>query len=269
MQAVNPEISVVTHPVECKFYQKTSTAMKLLLPAHATVDRRGFTLVELLVVIAIIVILMSLLLTAVPAVRESGRKLEARNMANQVVVALNAYYTEYARFPSITDANSSQAPDPTKDAAVGDPAMNAEEVNNRVFHTLRNIPKGPNENHRTNPRKVVFFEGQAAKVNASGRARGGFYDRGLDGAAPPPEKDGCLFDPWGMQYGVIMDTTGDERIDLVDFYTDFAGADSTSGKAPRKRAGAFSMGKDEQLGTKGDKVYRRGSELSDDVVSWE
>jgi type II secretory pathway pseudopilin PulG len=225
--------------------------------------------VELLVVIAIIVILMSLLLTAVPAVRESGRKLDARQMANQVVVGLNAYYTEYARFPSVLEPDSSLTTAGDEDTAVGDPAMNAEHANNKVFHTLRNIPKGPNEDYKANPRKVVFFEGKAANVNASGNARGGFYDRGLDGATPPENQNGALFDPWGRQYGIIMDTTGDERIDLEGFYTDFTGADATTGKAPRKRAGAFSMGKDQQLGTKGNKMYRKGTEVSDDVVSWE
>jgi hypothetical protein len=43
-----------------------------------------------------------------------------------------------------------------------------------------------------------------------------------------------------------------------------------AGKAARFRAGAFSMGKDGMLGTKGDHRYRKSaSDTSDDVVSWD
>jgi hypothetical protein len=68
---------------------------------------------------------------------------------------------------------------------------------------------------------------------------------------------------------VDQDVPGDERIDLEGIYTDLAGADRVSGKAPRVTVGAFSMGKDETLGRKGDRAFRRGAEKSDDVVSWE
>jgi prepilin-type N-terminal cleavage/methylation domain-containing protein len=241
--------------------------MKRTLPVHRRFS--AFTLVELLVVIAIIVVLMSLLLGAIPAVKNAQRKLEARNMANQVVVALNAYYTEYARFPIVVSTDGKTRTTTGQDTVVGDPAMNAQQPNNTLFFTLRNIPKGPNEDYAANPRKVVFFEGQAAKVNDSGKARSGFFDKTSGGSPPPSAEEGCLFDPWGKQYGVVFDASGDERIDLEGFYIDFAGDDATSGKAPRKRAGAFSMGTDETLGTKGNKTYRGSSDVSDDVVTWE
>jgi prepilin-type N-terminal cleavage/methylation domain-containing protein len=232
----------------------------------------AFTLIELLVVISIIVILMSLLLTAVPAVKESGRKLEARNMASNIVAAANAYYTEYAKFPPVLSPAEAKAtpPDPEVDTVVGDrDAMNADKPNNALFHTLRAVPKGVNEGGLLNPRKVVFMEAKAAIVSAAGKARAGFFDRTQTGTAPPEDQDGCLFDPWGYQYGVILDTTGDERIDLANFYTDYSNADAASGKAPRKRVGAFSVGKDGELGKKGNKTMRSGNEASDDVVSWE
>jgi prepilin-type N-terminal cleavage/methylation domain-containing protein len=234
--------------------------------------KTAFTLVELLVVISIIVILMSLLLTAVPAVKKSGQKLEARNMAAQIVTAVNAYYTEYAKFPPVLSAEEAKAKPPSadEDTVVGDPdAMSAEEPNNKLFHTLRAIPKGVNESNRLNPRKVVFMEAKAAIVSAQGKARAGFFDRNQNGTEPAEEQDGCLYDPWGYQYGVVLDTTGDERINLKNFYTDFTGDDPTSGKAPRKRAGAFSVGFDGMLGKKGNKTYRTGTDVSDDVISWE
>ena len=66
-----------------------------------------------------------------------------------------------------------------------------------------------------------------------------------------------------------MDTNYDNRIDLAKFYTDFTGATGTTGLAPRQTVGAFSMGKDGTLGTKGNKMYKIGTETSDDVVSWQ
>lgn len=239
--------------------------MKRTAPNRLTV---AFTLVELLVVIAIIVILMSLLLTAVPAVREAARKADAGNTSHMVVTAINSYYTEYARFPPTDDPSKEAAAGPVEDIIVGDPDMGASLPNNTVFYTLRSIPKGPNDAYIANPRKVVFYEGKAASVNASNRARGGFFDKTSSGSNPPPAQESCLFDPWGKQYGVVFDATGDDRIDLKSYYTDFTGVEE-SGKAPRRKAGCFSMGKDEMLGNKGDKAYRNGTEKSDDVVSWE
>lgn len=234
-----------------------------------TSSRHAFTLVELLVVIAIIVILMSLLLTAIPAVKEAARKTDARNTANQIVVALNAYYTEYAKFPPIDPNNTKPPKDTDPDTVVGDDASGATEPNNTVFYTLRAIAAGPNTDNDCNPRKVVFFEGKAATVNNANVARGGFFDKTNNGGVAPANFASCLFDPWGKQYGVVMDTNGDDRIDLTNFYNDFSGIEPTAGRAPRKKVGAFSMGKDNKLGDNGNRSYRNGTEKSDDVLSWE
>jgi len=242
--------------------------MKRKSPVSALSARKSvsaFTLVELLVVIAIIVILMSLLLTAVPAVKKAAGKAEARNTCNMVVTALNAYYTEYAKFPP-TDTAAPAPGTPVLDVVVG---STSGIPNNTVFYTLRNIAKGPNEEYAANPRKVTFYEGKAAKPGAGGTARNGFYDHDKSGGIPGAMQESCLYDPWGQQYGVVLDLTGDDRIDLVGYYADYTGVDD-SGKAPRRKAGAFSTGEDEVLGSK-DKMgyYRSANETSDDVVSWD
>ncbi len=61
---------------------------------------RGFTLVELLVVITIIGILVSLLLPAVQASRESARRLECSNHIKQFTTAMHLYIESQKHFPS-------------------------------------------------------------------------------------------------------------------------------------------------------------------------
>jgi len=61
--------------------------------------QRGFTLVELLVVIAIIALLVGLLLPAIQAARESGRRIACSNNLRQLGLAVAAYETSNGHFP--------------------------------------------------------------------------------------------------------------------------------------------------------------------------
>ena len=62
--------------------------------------RFGLSLVELLVVIAIIAILVALLLPAVQAAREAGRKMHCQNNLKQLGLALLSYESQYQLFPT-------------------------------------------------------------------------------------------------------------------------------------------------------------------------
>lgn len=64
--------------------------------------QNAFTLVELLVVIAIIGILVSLLLPAIQAARESARRGQCANNLRQLILAVHDYETAYEHFPAGT-----------------------------------------------------------------------------------------------------------------------------------------------------------------------
>ncbi len=240
--------------------------MKILTPPRRS--SHAFTLIELLTVIGIIAILMSILIPTVNTVKENAKRMEAKNTCVGIVTALKAYYQEYNKFPPVAETPADSGANEAKDIVVGDTNTSAQYRNNVIFNTLRAISAEPNTDNQFNRRKIVFYENKAVASSGKGTPRGGFFDRDSSGAAPPPDQAGCLYDPWGHQYNIIMDTNYDNRIDLTGYYTDFAGAEN-DGAAPRVTVGVFSTGKDEQLGKNGDKLYKNGSETSDDVVSWQ
>src|SRR5438552_16973967 len=78
-------------------------------------NARAFTLIELLVVIAIIAILVGLLFPAFKAVQNQARSTQAKNDLTQILNAVNAFYTEYGKYPisGTTDVTFGPGASPT------------------------------------------------------------------------------------------------------------------------------------------------------------
>src|SRR6266404_2744552 len=151
---------------------------------------RAFTLIELLVVIAIIAILIGLLFPAFKAVLNQARQTQAKNDLTQIVNAVNAFYTEYGKYPLVT-----------ADAIYG-PAANPK-------NTLLNVLRA--QDPANNPRQIVFISPPDVKNDTAGNRR--------SGVSPTT---GQYYDPWGQPYNVEIDGNYDNLV--ANPYTVNAGA---------------------------------------------
>src|SRR5712691_3128690 len=199
---------------------------------------RAFTLIELLVVIAIIIILAGLLFPAFSGVQEQARRTQAKNDLTQIVTAVNAYYTEYGKYPLVAADNTIYGP--------------AAAPNDGLFYTLRAVASGANAADVANPRKIVFINPPDVKDPANPRSGIG-TTTGI----------GRYFDPWGTPYNVEIDGGYDNTV--ANPYT------ANAGVTPNLQIGviAWSLGKDQngaRAAASGDKntgIY------DDDVISWQ
>ena len=162
----------------------------------------------MIVVILIIATLTALFVGAASSTFDRARRAQAKNDVTQIVTAVNAFYTEYGRYPvTVTD--------PTKDAFFGSgatPAGCANYTSNGVlFNVLRNITTDPNA-VALNPRQIVFLSPGGAKATTPPRG----------GISQSAGSVGQFFDPWGSQYAVLIDTNYDNT--LTNPYSDVDGS---------------------------------------------
>ncbi len=174
----------------------------------------GFTLIELLVVITIIAILMALLFPAFRSVQDQAKRTQAKNDLTQIVTAVNAFYTEYGKYPINGSA----------DVTVGGTGA----TNDKLFNALRG------NDTTLNPKAINFINPPDVKDPANPRAGIGT----TTGA-------GQYYDPWGVLYMVAID--GDYDGEITNPYTSNAGSAKV-----RASALAWSLGKDGKGGN-GDK----------------
>jgi prepilin-type N-terminal cleavage/methylation domain-containing protein len=193
----------------------------------------AFTLIELLVVIVIIAILMGLAFPVFQSIQNQAKKTQAKNDLTQIVTAVNAFYTEYGKYP-------------LSPATPGDTSYGGATSNGTLFNELRNIT--PTEN----PRGIVFLSPPDAKDQTNAR-------NGLK------TSDGQYYDPWGKPYLVRVDTNYDNFV--TNPYSANAGTTKDPSGTLAVQAGviAWSVGKN-QIGGTGDK---NSADSNDDVISWQ
>jgi prepilin-type N-terminal cleavage/methylation domain-containing protein len=192
----------------------------------------AFTLIELLVVILIIAVLMGIAFPVFQGVMNSAKKTQAKNDLMQIVTAVNAFYTEYGRYPTRA----------TSDATSTYGSANS---NKALFDELRAITGA------LNTRQVVFLSPPEAKDAIKPR-------NGIAGATSASA--GQYFDPWGIAYSIRIDWDYDNQV--PNPYTGDTGAGSTT---IRSGVIAWSLGKDQRGGT-GSKA---SPDSKDDVISWQ
>ena len=201
----------------------------------------AFTLIELLVVIAIIAILIGLLFPAFKAVQDQARKTQAKNDLTQIVNAVNAFYTEYGKYPVSG----------TVEVTFGTGGIPT--TNEILFTELRGCTGNTGSCPAAatlNTRQIVFISPPDVKNSASPRS-------GIGTAAG---NKGQYFDSWGTNYVIRID--GDYNNQVANPYTANAGADPLG-----LGVVALSLGKD-QLGGVGS-ADKNAGDADDDVISWQ
>lgn len=141
------------------------------------IRNRGFTLIELLVVISIIAVLLALLFPVARGVLDRAKNTQAKNDVTQIVTAVNAFYTEYGKYPAVTT-----------------PMGGATSSNKALFNALRGLDP------QLNPRAIAFINPPNAKDSTHPR----------NGIGPTGSED--FYDPWGTPYAIEIDDDYDEQV---------------------------------------------------------
>jgi prepilin-type N-terminal cleavage/methylation domain-containing protein len=212
---------------------------------HSRADS-AFTLIELLVVITIIVVLLGLLFPAFQGVQNQAKKTQAKNDLTQIVTAVNAFYTEYGKYPLPAGAS-------VDGYTYGDGSNSSK----GLFDALRGLDPA------LNPRQIVFISPPNSKDQTNPEAGMG------------PTGDDQLYDPWGKSavavdagiYHIRIDADYDNQV--PNPYIQNTGAGPLE---IRQGVIAWSLGKDGKLGKSIGASKGSGSKNfsgSDDVISWQ
>ncbi|MFD2158477.1 type II secretion system protein [Rubritalea tangerina] len=159
-------------------------------PNHSRLAK-GFSLVELLVVIAIIALLAGASYPAITSMLKKAKIEEGNKMAADIVFAIEQFESKYGYLPYTTG----QAPN-----------------NYQVIRTddsdFLKVLMGQDTD--INPNNTIFFEADGAKNDVNGIIYSG------DGTTPE-----SLVDPWGSPYTIVIDYTGERKIEFGQAGTPF------------------------------------------------
>jgi type II secretory pathway pseudopilin PulG len=152
----------------------------------------GFTMFEVLTVCVLIAILIGIGFPYYASVMETARKTQAKNEEQQIVTAVNAYYTDYGKYPIDTAVKGT-----------GDAAYSTD--NNALFDVLRNVT-GTTPGNTLNPRAIVYITPPISKTGTKG---------GVNSTT------GIWYDPFGSAYNVAIDGNYNNIV-VAPSYTDLA-----------------------------------------------
>jgi len=204
----------------------------------------AFTLIEILVVMTLIAILVGIGVPAFTSVMEQARKTQAKNEEQQIVAAVNAFYTEYGKYPLVTaDTTLTGTSTPS---------------NGDLFFTLRAVSGGVNLNNAVNTRAIVFIQQPVSKDQTTPRS-------GIQTASS------VWYDPWGSPYNVEIDGDYSNQI-TTNPYTDQPGGQPLNngviawsfGKNGRNGGGPAAAGFSSSEGGSLNNFFGSG-----DVISWQ
>src|SRR5437588_10439207 len=194
---------------------------------------KAFTIMELLFVIAIIAVLLGLAFPVFQGVLDRAKKVQAKNDVTQIVTAVNAFYTEYGKYPTVTaDTIITSTSSPS---------------NADLMYTLRAVSGG----NAINTRQIVFISPPDVK-NPANPSLGIGTTTGA----------GQYYDPWGTPYLVEIDGNYDNQI--ANPYTANAGATNL-----QIGVIAWSLGKDKAGATAAASGDQETGTYNDDVISWQ
>jgi prepilin-type N-terminal cleavage/methylation domain-containing protein len=189
----------------------------------------AFTLIELLVVIVIIAVLAGLAFPVYQSVQNTAKRTQAKNDVTQIVTAVNAFYTEYGKYPLPSTAAGDGY-------SVGDGTISSK----AVFDALRGTDL------TLNPRQIVFISPAEDRTQTSPKGKIGSDDQ--------------FHDPWTSPYLIRIDADYNNQVPNPYSGTGGAGPDPI-----RQGVIAWSFGKDMRLGNNGTNTFTS----SDDVISWQ
>jgi len=144
----------------------------------------GFTLIELLVVIVIIGLMAAILVPAIVGALKGAKKARAMSQIKDLDGAVKRYFAEYGKMPVPVGQNG------TADQLV----LGAQQA--AVIEVLINA------NTNLNPRQMVFLDLDPSSFGVKTTVE---MLAALSSGTPYP-------DPWGNEYGILMDLNFDEKI---------------------------------------------------------
>lgn len=228
--------------------------------SHSTRRRRGFTLTELLVVIVIVVVLATLAVTGSRRFIENGRKVKTMSIFRDFKVGMALFEGDYGR-PPIPENKR----DTGWDTIYGDPGgqISTQFLVSVLAGEEETIPYVGDisfSTRQTNPRSESYMNFPLAPDK-----RGGVGE------------DGRLYDPWGREVIVAVNSfnaPGQELLDFNNGQNDRRlhtwGLGEYTDTKPREESHVlWSYGKDGMKGDKAPHIWDVVPYLkSDDVISW-